>query len=111
LKDLLVRRFGGDDRAQRTLDAHQREPATWRALIAAEIDATGAANDDEVRAAAQRLQRLVGAGQSTGSQRAHTDFNSGIVAHTISGNNVTLNLHQPSAPAQALLPPARPAAF
>lgn len=60
LKQLLVRRVGDrNDEALRALADDEVEPDVWLARIGAVLTESGADNDEEVLAAAQRLIALV----------------------------------------------------
>lgn len=58
LKGLLTRRLAGRDRAVRALEAEETEPGVWRARLADDLTASGAATDTEILAAARRLLAL-----------------------------------------------------
>jgi hypothetical protein len=59
LKDLLKRRFGGhDEQAVQALEADETEPGVWQARIGDALTASGAADDEQVLAAARQLLDL-----------------------------------------------------
>lgn len=55
LKQLVAAWFGGRRAAEVALDEHEADPDTWREPLARELEASGAAADPEVLAAAQQL--------------------------------------------------------
>src|SRR3954453_17099709 len=63
LKGVLAKRFAGNAKAERALADHAEEPDIYDKAIAKQIEATGAATDAEVLAAAERVkQSAVAAG-------------------------------------------------
>ncbi|UZN02835.1 hypothetical protein [Cellulomonas sp. S1-8] len=66
LRQLIVRRFGGDEKAQETLRRFEDDPATYQEPLAEELGATGATTDEEVLAAARKvLDQAQAAGVAT----------------------------------------------
>jgi hypothetical protein len=55
LKGLLVRRFAGNARAEQALADHEVDPERYEKPLAKQLSETGAAEDPEVRAAAEEL--------------------------------------------------------
>jgi len=58
LKGLLTRRLKGRTRAVEALKARETEPGVWQARIGDDLNASGAAGDQEVLAAARELLGL-----------------------------------------------------
>ena len=58
LKDALKRRFGHDERAALALEADEADPGLLQARIADALTVSGAADDEDVLAAARRLTAL-----------------------------------------------------
>ncbi|HET6355445.1 hypothetical protein [Streptomyces sp.] len=67
LRDALRRRLVGRRGAEQALSAVAVEPARWQIDLAADLEETGAANDNEILAAAQRLLALAGPAGPTAS--------------------------------------------
>lgn len=61
LKALLMKRFAGDARAELALAEHESDPDTYEKPLGKYLQATGAANDPEVVAAAQQVVQAVNA--------------------------------------------------
>ena len=59
LKRLLSRRLSGRQAAVDALDAQETEPGAWRAHLDEDLVVSGAAMDEEILTAAQRLLFLV----------------------------------------------------
>jgi hypothetical protein len=59
LKQLLKARFAGHRPAETVLEEHEEDPQTWRAPLEKALTETGAAADEAVIGAAQRLMELV----------------------------------------------------
>ena len=55
LKGLLVRRFAGNARAEQALADHESDPETYEKPLAKQLAETGAAEDPQIRAAAEEL--------------------------------------------------------
>ncbi|GID95041.1 hypothetical protein ACFQFC_13975 [Amorphoplanes digitatis] len=55
LKALIWRRFTGRQDARRALDADETEPGVWRARIGPDLVDSGAAEDEQILAAAREL--------------------------------------------------------
>ena len=72
LKELLKRRFvGSDEQAAQALEADETEPGVWQARIGDALSASGAADDEQVLAAARALLELAG---REGGTTFHIDF-------------------------------------
>jgi len=59
LKRILSSRLAGRPGGLEALDAHEAEPAVWRARLGPDLIGSGAATDEEVLTAARRLLALV----------------------------------------------------
>jgi len=59
LLDLVKRRFRGNAKAEETLADHQGDPETYAKPLAKKLTEAGAADDDELVAAAKALLELV----------------------------------------------------
>jgi hypothetical protein len=59
LRSLLAGRLAGLRAAVEAIDARRPEPGTWQDRLSDELIRSGAAADEEILAAAQRLLRLV----------------------------------------------------
>ncbi len=59
LRDLVQRRFSGNARAENALVDHQDDPETYKAPLAKQLTESGAADDEELLAAAQAVMDLV----------------------------------------------------
>lgn len=64
LKALVRRRFTGRDQARKALEAEETEPGVWQTAIGADLAESGAADDEQILAAARELLGLVGGGQA-----------------------------------------------
>jgi len=62
LKRTIVTRFAGDQRAETALDSYLEDPEAWNDRLESVLAETGAAADQAVIAAAQRLMALIDAG-------------------------------------------------
>ncbi|RZU46553.1 hypothetical protein EV385_6627 [Krasilnikovia cinnamomea] len=83
--------------AREALEADETEPGVWQALIGGELDASGATQDGEVVAAAERL--LVLADPTTARTFNITvSSNNGVVAGVISA---PVTIHHPPGPPAA----------
>lgn len=60
LKSLLSSRLAGHRQASEALQAEETQPGVWRSRIGDDLNASGAAADQEVLAAARRLLALLG---------------------------------------------------
>jgi len=59
LRELVRRRFAARQAAQTALVEHEKAPEVWRAPLAAELEATGAGDDQQIIEAAQHVLALV----------------------------------------------------
>lgn len=59
LKHLLSSRFSGQREAELALREYAKDPQVWQASLRAAVVETGAANDEKVIEAAQRLMNLL----------------------------------------------------
>ena len=57
LKALIRRRFAGNPKAELALVEHEEDPDTYEKPLAKQLEATGAAQDTEILAAARELLR------------------------------------------------------
>jgi hypothetical protein len=79
LKALLRQRFAGRSEAELVLSKHESAPATWQALLAAELGQVGADRDADLVTAAQALMSLVDkAGTSAGRYTVEVRDASGV---------------------------------
>ncbi|MFD0742681.1 hypothetical protein ACFQ1L_13380 [Phytohabitans flavus] len=58
LKQLLKRRFGGREQAREALEAQETEPGVWQTRIGDDLRQSGAAEDEQILAAARELIAL-----------------------------------------------------
>ncbi|MGH3934182.1 MAG: hypothetical protein ACRDS1_04255 [Pseudonocardiaceae bacterium] len=59
LRELVRRRLAGRAAAEVALAEHESAPEIWRAPLVAELDSAGAATDEAMVAAAQRVMAIV----------------------------------------------------
>lgn len=75
LKDLLIRRLSGRDRAVEALEARETERDVWEARLGDDLRATGAGTDEQVLAAARRvLAQADPAGTQAGTYTVTTNY-------------------------------------
>jgi hypothetical protein len=100
LKALIRRRFTGRDTARAALDVDETAEEVWRTNIGADLQDSGAANDEHILTAARELLALADPG------KAATFHITGNTIHGAAGQfNAPVTFDQ-----RTQLPPASPAA-
>ena len=95
LKALVLRRAAGTSGGEVAVEQHAADPKTWEAPVAKVVEESGAADDAEVVAAAQRLLELLDPeGTAAGTYTIAASGERSVAAHTISGNVSTGDTHQ-----------------
>jgi hypothetical protein len=99
LKALLRRRFTGRDTARAALEADQIEPGVWQTAIGRDLQDSGAADDEQVLAAARELLALA-------DPKTAATFNISGTVHGAAGQfNASVSFDQ-----RTQLPPRPPVA-
>lgn len=92
LKELIHRRFGGNQGARAALDLSEHEPAAPVRELAQHLWAVGAESDEELIAAAQAVLRLVDPyGARTGKYDVNISGGKGIVVGDQANVTMTFN--------------------
>jgi len=94
LANLLRQKFQKDPKATLALESHTEDPQTWQKPLEKSIIETGAAQDEEILAAAQKLLELIQ------SQKPSAKYNlkiNGNVQGLVQGDDadVTMNFNEP----------------
>lgn len=100
LKALIRRRFAGQDEARAALEAEETEPGVWQTKIGHALQDSGAADDEQVLAAARELLAL-----ADPSKAAAFNINVTTVHGAAGQFNAPVSFDQ-----RTQLPPSQPAA-
>ncbi len=95
LAALLRQKFKKDPKATVALDSHAEDPQTWQKSLEKSIRETGAAEDQEILLAAQKILELA---QSQKSSPKYDVTIDGNVQGFVQGDNaaVTMNFNEPA---------------
>jgi hypothetical protein len=90
LKALVLRKVADTPGAEVAVEQHEADPHTWQAPVTKAVRQSGAADDAEVVASAQRLMELIDPeGATAGTYMITASGTRSVAAHTITGNVVT----------------------
>ena len=85
LKELIKQRFAGKPVAQTALAQYEEDPETWEAPLKKELEKTAAAQDQDVLAAAARLEQLLA---TSGVSVVASGVRSVAVGRAVSGSTI-----------------------
>ncbi len=85
LRELLRKKFDGDEEAEVVLRAHEKDPDTYEKPMAKKLKDTGAADDEAILAAAQSLNK---AAQQSGLTTKYSVSVSGGKVGAIGDGNI-----------------------
>ena len=95
--NLLRRKFQKDPKATLALESHTEDPQTWQKPLEKSIKETGAAQDEEILAAAQKLLELIQ------SQKPSAKYNveiKGNVQGFVQGDHAAVTMNFEESPPQ-----------
>ena len=93
--NLLRQKFQKDAKATLALESHTEDPQTWQKPLEKSIKETGAAQDEEIVAAAQKLLELIQ------SQKPSTKYNvkiNGNIQGLVQGDHARVTMNFDEAP-------------
>lgn len=95
LKALVLRKVGDTPGGEVAVQQHEFDPDTWQVPVTKAVRESGAADDADVVAAAQRLMELLDPkGAAAGTYTITASGERSVAAHAITGNVSTGDTHR-----------------